>query len=501
MTTITFGRLRRFVGERSSWLLAAALASGILAMPAMSATDTDVFPALSYPTLELLALSGVVLGWLLTNRIPVIANSKWLLIGIIPLLSVIGYGLAITGAGAVDIIALGVLAGSVVRGGRLRLRDPAVLVALAAMATWITYDVPNVLYKPMRDLHTYLAAAGDALAGHSAYLQGPLTAPPDWDRNPFVYPPFTLPLFEILARLPLLAVDVGWLATSAAAVLIGLRLIGVRGRWVVALLAWPAFAIGLSVGNVAGFGFLCFALGYRFAASLVVGGVFKLQSGIPAIWGLRERRYREVALGIAVVAVLVIVTIPLTGWAAWSEWARSLGYFEQTLDRYDMRGPSLAGSLPTAVAMIVSVVAIGVALLRRGRNGLARFGLASIVVSPTLYLHGFAPLLPGAMTLRPDVFWFVLAVVPWDAWGLPVSGGWVAVAIVAATLLRSSGDALSGPVNLSEAAADLHPAGAGGQVWPGPRPPGDDTLFRPHSGPDSRGASFVLRIWRAPDSV
>jgi hypothetical protein len=208
------------------------------------------------------------------------------------------------------------------------------------------------------------------------------------------------------------------------------------------------------------------ALGYRFAALLVVGGVFKLPSGIPAIWAIRERRFREVALGIAVVAVLVIVTIPLTGWAAWGEWSRALGYFAQALDRFDMRGPSLAGALPTAVAIVVSVLAIGMALLRRGRNGLARFGLASIVVSPTLYVHGFAPLLPGAMTLRPDIFWFVLAVVPWDAWGLPVSGGWLAVAIVAAALLRSSGDALTGPGHLSEAAADLHPAGADGQVWP-----------------------------------
>jgi len=453
-------------------------------MPAMSTAASGGFRGLSYSALELLALSGVVLGWLLTDRMPAIGRSSWFVIGMFVLFLVVGYHLAITGAAGVDIIVLGASAGSMVRGGRRRSRDPAVLVALAAMATWITYDVPNVLYRPMRDLHTYLAAAGDALAGHSAYLQGPLTAPPDWDRNPFVYPPFTLPLFEILARLPLLAVEVGWLATSAAAVLFGLRLIGVRGRWVVALLAWPVFAIGLSVGNVAGFGFLCLALGYRFAALLVVGGVFKLPSGIPGIWGLRERRYREVALGIAVVAVLVIVTIPLTGWGAWGEWARALGYFEQTLDRYDMRGPSLAGSLPTAVAMIVSVLAIGMALLRRGRNGLARFGLASIAVSPTLYLHGFAPLLPGAMTLRPDVFWFVLAVVPWDAWGLPVSGGWVAVAIVAAALLRSSGDALSGPGDLSQAAADLHPAGADGQVWPGPRPPGDDTVFRPHSGPE-----------------
>jgi glycosyl transferase family 87 len=463
--TSDIGPLRRLVGERSSWALPVALAVAIVALPAMSVTDSGVFPALSYTALESLALTGVVLGWLLADRMPTIAHSKPFVIGAIAVLSVIGYGLAITGAGAVDIIGLGVLAGSLVRGGRRGPADRALPVALAAMSTWITYDVPNVLYKPMRDLHSYLAAAGDALAGHSAYLQAPLTAPPDWDRNPFVYPPFTLPLFELLARLPLFAVEVGWLAMSAGAVLIGLRLIGVRGRWLIGLLAWPVFAVGLSVGNVAAFGFLCFALGYRFALFLVVAGVFKVYSGIPAIWGIRQGRYRELALGVAVVAVLVIVTIPLTGLAAWAEWARALGYFEQAVDRYDMRGPSLMGSLPPALGLIVSVAAIGFALLRRGRNGLARFGLASIVVSPTLYLHGFAPMLPGALTLRPEIFWFALALVPWDAWLLPISGGWVAVAIVAAALRRSTGEALSGQGDFSDAAADLHP-GAGGQVWP-----------------------------------
>jgi hypothetical protein len=454
-------------------MLAIALTAAVLALPPMSAAPSDVFRGLSYLMVEALAVAGVCLGWLLTDRLRVIAPAgSWL----IPLTALIAVGaglLAIGAAAPVEVIAIAAVAGSMIRGGRASSRDPAVLIALAAMATWVTYDVPNMVYKPMRDLHSYLAAGGDALSGHSAYLLSPLTAPPDWDRNPFVYPPSTLPLFEILARLPPLVAEVGWLAASGAAVVMGLRLMGVRGRWVVAMLAWPVFAIGLSVGNVAPFGFLCLALGYRFAAFLVVAGVFKPYSGIAAIWGIGERRYREVVLGVAVVALLVIVTIPLTGLAAWVDWARALGYFGQALDRFDMRGPSLIGSAPAWLAVVVGVAAVGLALRRRGRNGLARFGLASIVVSPTLYLHGFAPMVPGALTLRPELFWFVLAVVPWDAWSVPVSGGWVAVAVVAAALLRSRGDGLAVPHDLSEGAADLHPAGAGGLIWPGPAP-GDE---------------------------
>lgn len=468
MTTLIDGSRRRSSREPTSWAVAAALASAILAMPAMSTPPVEVFRGLTYPGLELLALAGAVSGWLLTDRIAVMGRRAGVLIGVVGLVLVIGFHVPSDGGPAADVLLLGAAGGSLVRGGRRRSRDPAIIVVLATVATWVAYDLTNVLHAPMRDLHSYLAAAGAALAGHSAYLQGPITTLPDAYSNPFVYPPITLPLFEVLARLPLRIVEFGWLSMSAAAVFIGLRLLGVRGRWVVVLFASPIFAIGLSVGNVAGFGFLCFALGYRFAASLVIGGVFKAQTGIPAIWGLRERRYREVGLGITLLALLVIATIPLTGWTAWGEWVAALGYFEQAQDRYGMRGASLTRYVPVLVVVLFSIAAIGLALLRGGRNGLARFGLASIVASPTLYIHGFGPLLPGAMTLRPEIFWFVSAIVAWDVWGLlPVSGGWVAVVIVAAALLHSTNEDLCGPLDLTEEAADLHPAGAGAQVWPG----------------------------------
>jgi hypothetical protein len=460
-------RAVRVSRERSSWLVAAALATAILAMPAMSTSALDGFRGLTYPELESLALAGAALGWLVTDRLAARGGASWLPAGAVAVVIVVGFDLASTEAPAIDIVVLGGLAGSVVRGGRRRSRDPAILVALATTATWVAYDVENALHAPMRDLHTYLAAARHVLAGDSPYLQGPLTALPDASNNPFIYPPFTIPFFEFLAQLPGPAVELGWLALSVIAVLAGLWLIGVRGRWVVALLTWPVFAIGLSVGNVAPFGFLCFALGYRFATSLVLGGVFKLQAGIPALWGLRERRFQEVGLGIALVASLAIATIPLTGWEAWGEWVRALGYFEQTLDRYGMHGAALGRYLPTAMVILIIVAVIALALSRRGRNGLARLGLASILASPTLYIHGFAPLLPGALTLRPEFFWFVSGIVAFDVWGFaPVSGGWVAMAIVATVLLRSRNEDLSAPVEMSEAAADLHPVGAGRKLWP-----------------------------------
>jgi len=480
---LTSTAVRRAASDRWPWVVAIALALAILLLPVLSDTTTmHRYRGLTYPTVELLVLAGAGPGWLLTDWLASRRWSRWFLGGLVGLILCGGWiaasrlathhHLGLVSPQAVDVLVLGAAAGSAVRGGRRRSRDPVVLVALAAVVTWVVYDLGEVTHLPMRDLHTYLAAARNMLSGHSAYLQGVLTTRPDADNSPFVYPPFTLPLFEILAQLPLPVVELGWLVLSGIAVLIGLRLIGIRGRWIVVLVAWPVLAVGLSVGNVFGFGFLCFALGYRFAGALVVGAAFKLQSGIPAVWGLRERRYKEIAMGVALIGLMVVATIPLTGWDMWREWTLALGYFEETLDRYPtLRAVSLSQYLPTPLVLLVGVGAIGWALLRGGRNGLARFGLASIVASPTLYAHGFSVLLPGAMALQADILWFVFAIVPWTAWLLPFPAAWLAVAIVAVALVRRSGDELSTPAAMSEAATDLHPGGVNGQVWPAVTPP------------------------------
>jgi hypothetical protein len=112
------------------------------------------------------------------------------------------------------------------------------------------------------------------------------------------------------------------------------------------------------------------------------------------------------------------------------------------------------------LAVVISVGAIGFALLTRGRNALARYGLASVIASPTLYLHGLSPLLPGMLILGPELLWFTLGVGPWKL------GSWITMAVVGLALLRVSGSDLRSPSDLSRERADLHPAGRFGQVWP-----------------------------------
>ncbi len=99
--------------------------------------------------------------------------------------------------------------------------------------------------------------------------------------------------------------------------------------------------------------------------------------------------------------------------------------------------------------------------MARGRNALARYGLASVVASPTLYLHGLSPLLAGMLILGPELLWFTLGLGPWSV------GPWITMALVGLALFRVRGSDLRTPNDLSRERADLHPVGRLGQVWPG----------------------------------
>jgi hypothetical protein len=222
-------------------------------------------------------------------------------------------------------------------------------------------------------------------------------------------------------------------------------------------------ALGIAVGNVASFIFFLYVAGFRVGASLFLSGLFKPQSTIPALWLVREGRWRQIATGIGIVVVLALIALPLTGLNAWLDWLSGLRYFQDSFAASpSMQGLSLSRWLG-ALALVLIVVSIGIAFVGRGRNGLARFGLAGIMSSPTLYVHGLSPLLAGALGLGPELLWFVLGLAPW--WiGFP--SAWLAMGLVGLALLVRRGNDLRLPNDLSPAREDLHPLRAMGQVWP-----------------------------------
>jgi hypothetical protein len=341
----------------------------------------------------------------------------------------------------------------------------ASLIAIAAATSWLTYDFARLPNQPLRDIHLYLGAGATALRGASPYLTAPIAANTELEKLPFVYPPLTVPLFELLATIPRPLADAIWACGSIAAVVAAMWLLGIRGRWLLVLLAWPPVALGIAVGNVASFTFFLYVAGFRVGAALVLSGIFKLQSTIPALWLIREEKWRSIAAGVGIVAILALIAVPLVGLHAWVDWLNGLRYFQESLSAHPkIEGLSLARRLGPTVAFAAVVLAIAFGLLGRGRNGLARFGIASVVASPTLYFHGFTPLLAGALSLGPELLWFFLGIGDWSWHGL--QSAWLAIVMVGVALLVARGFDLRPPADLSPSRADVHPAGRTGQVWP-----------------------------------
>jgi hypothetical protein len=342
------------------------------------------------------------------------------------------------------------------------------MVVIAAACSWLTWDFWRLHAVPLRDFHLYLGAGATALGGTSPYLTTPLATYPPVDQLPFVYPPFTIPLFELLASIPRPVANSLWVVASTAAVMAGLWLLGVRGRWLLVLLAWPPAAEGIVSGNVATFAFFLFVLGFRYGAALVLSGAFKVQSLIPSVWLLRERRWRDIAIGVGVVAIIALISVPIVGPHVWWDWPAALRAFQESNREFPgLMGHSLQRRLGDA-AFVIAALAVGFGLLRRGRNGLARLGAASVVASPTLYLHGLLPALAGALVLGPELLWFVLAVGPWPI-GFGIQTPWLTLVLVGLALVVSRGNDLLLPGDLSPARRDVHPVGASRQVWPDPR--------------------------------
>jgi hypothetical protein len=252
------------------------------------------------------------------------------------------------------------------------------------------------------------------------------TRPADLSLYPFLYPPMTLPIFGVLSALPRLVVEIAWVAGSLAAAVATLRLFGVRWTFVPLLLLWPPFFQGLQVGNVAVPLGVLFAIAPSIGAGLVVAAVFKVYSGLAALWLVRERRVRELVAGIVIVVAAAILTLPLTGVQPWADWWRALDLYRQSqplLADY-LYGFGLPRYLPTAAVLAITSVA-------------------------------------------PGLGW-------WPAIAIGITGWFVAA------LRRPSGD--PGAERIAADDAGFHPLGANGVMWPGA------PVSRPRPGRRSRAA-------------
>lgn len=335
---------------------------------------------------------------------------------------------------------------------------PIAAAAIVAVTAMLVTDVASVWTQGFRDIQIYLKAGDRWLAGAPVYMLAPVaTVPADLSNYPFLYPPVTLPLFAALSVLPLPVAAAIWLGGSLAALVAGLRLVGLGWRWCLLLLAWPPILQGLWVGNVAVPLFAFFAVAPWRPAALAVGPIFKIYSGLASLWLLRREHWRDLALAVIGVAVVTAASLLVVDLRLWSEWVAGLQQYQvsQRLLR-NLYGFGLAGYVPFVVFAIVAAIVVLLALVaRERREQLARLGVATIAGSPSLFSHGFLVALPAMFRLDTAWFWLVFGITacaPGLAW-------FTALGIVAVSWFV--------PAMRKPAVADSwHPLGAEAAPWP-----------------------------------
>lgn len=337
--------------------------------------------------------------------------------------------------------ALSALSVATVRILRGRWEPVVVLAAMTAVAALLT-DLVQLNGQFLRDLGIYVRAGEHFAAAVPVYLAAALTeAPVDMTTYPFLYPPPTLPFAAILAALPRPFVDAGWLVGSGLAAVWGLRLVGLSTRWALAALLWPPIFQGLYVGNVAVPAFALFAAAPWFGAGLILAALLKPYSAIAGLWLVHQRRWGQLGLGLALIAALALVTLPLVGVDLWRRWIDGLRWYAVSQPAVPaLLALSLGAYLPGWLQLAAAVGAIGWSWLGRGLDGLARFGVATVVGSPSLFAHGFVVALPAFLALRPVGLWLAIgitSVAPGLGWWLSIV--LVVVASVVGGLRRQTG--------------------------------------------------------------
>jgi hypothetical protein len=329
------------------------------------------------------------------------------------------------------------------------------IVALTAMAMT---DTASFFTQAMRDIGIYLKAGDRWLAGLPVYDPVPIDhAPADLSNYPFLYPPLTLPLFGALSLLPFPVAIAIWVGGSAAALLAGLRCVGLDWRWCAVVFAWPPVVQGLWVGNVAVPLFLFFAIAPWRPAALAVGPIFKIYSGIAGLWLLRREHWRSLVVAVLAVVAAVALTLPLVGVGLWRDWLAGLQAYQVSQQLlHNLYGFGLAGYVPSVVFVLVAAVVLVLALrVRDRRDQLARLAVATVTGSPSLFSHGFLVTLPAM--IRLDTPWF------WLAFGLTACAPGLAWFLVIALVVASW---YVPALRKRPVADEWHPLGSAAEPWP-----------------------------------
>jgi glycosyl transferase family 87 len=284
--------------------------------------------------------------------------------------------------------------------GAILLAALAIVIVLAQHRLWWHYPIGVDLEIPLRAAERWLAGGNPYLA--SAFqLQGM--------DLPFLYPPFVLPLVAPFTLLPRVAVVIPWLALLVGVAYVSARRLGFGPVVAGLVLLWPPYTEALMGGNIqillfAGYAALMYRRGRhgdpndRERAAVVDGalgafvGAIKV-SQIHAWLYVLRRRPAAAALGLVLVAIVLLVTLPLLGTELWFEWVTQLGRAASpALGAMGFPLADLVGQ-PTGL-LVAGLSAIAVFVVPPRRAG-AWVGILTVVGTASPHIFTMLFLLPA----------------------------------------------------------------------------------------------------------
>jgi hypothetical protein len=262
----------------------------------------------------------------------------------------------------------------------------------AQLAVVFTVDVrPGLIVV---DFHNaYYPAAEHVLGGESPYREAGADLS---DRMAYVYPPLTAVLVSPLTLLPPERADLLWLMLLINALAAALLLSGVRSRTALALavIALPTLS-ALQTGSVTLVLAVLLALAWRYRDSPAVAGsciglavALKLFVWPLIVWLVATRRYRAAAIATAGAAVGLLSVLPFMSLRDYLAMADDLSALSAP-DSYTLYALFSELGAPHQLAQ-VGWLAVGLGVLVAGRRSFGLCVLASLLLTPIVWMQYFA---------------------------------------------------------------------------------------------------------------
>ena len=304
-------------------------------------------------------------------------------------------------------------------------------VVLTAMLLWRTAEGHGL--TQLTDFRIFRSAGEAVMSGASPYPQPTVDAMRG--QSVFVYPAPAAALFTALAAAPFTVSWVIWLAGMCGAMLLALRLAGVRDPRVLA--CWflaPAMAQTFVIGSLAPLLALCAVLVWRYrdrvwvvASALSLAICLKLLLLPLVLWLVVTRRLRAAAATVALTGAACLAGWALIGFDGLADYPRllsSLSTIEQSVG-FSTTALGLALGLPPAGAQtMVAAVAAALCLLawRRvvagdERGSFCILLVTGLVVSPIVWAHYLAIVAVAIAFYRPRLS--PLWLMPLAFWAVP----------------------------------------------------------------------------------